>query len=483
MRSRRALSAAILATGLAAGEMPLRAEVLGAARDAGLLRVAVARPAGAGAGDARLTAVLSEGGTVRAVAELAAVRPAQLAEGVVLVLAPEGVGMGACRLTVTAVWPGTPPREETASLPVPNPGAALAEAVRLVERLREGGEAAPLPWLWAEQVAELVAGGSSLAAMSEVEAAATGLRRWLEGWRPPVPCAAGTTLLALRDPVDGSVQPVRLHLPPGPGPFPLAVVLGAGGGKARWPELPAAELAAATAAGLAVVACYAAGDAAWTGAAARRIGLAIDAARQVAPLDPDRVAVVGAPGAPLPWPVRRPDPQAASAPAWWAGLPLAGRGEIPLGPADLAAALRGPFAVVVGTAEHRAAVAANRRLADAFVAAYARHAHAVVRALDDTADPSSLAGRNLVLIGSPRSNRVLARLAPGLALPFTWDHRRLRSGDGQSYFRAAGPFAAWSGRLGDGRIVLVLDGAPPPWGDGLPLAGAEGPLLLPPSGR
>ncbi len=299
------------------------------------------------------------------------------------------------------------------------------------------------------------------------------LDAWLAGSRTVAP-RPGRNDLALRDPVDGSVQPWRLHLPPVSGPFPCVLLLAPprGLGKARWPAWDARQVQAALDAGAAVLECYPAGDRQWNGAALRRVALVLTEARRLGVIDPSRgvtlseVAQVDAPYA-----VQQPGP-AATDPAWWRSVLAPARTQQPATGWSAA-----PFTLVVGTGEHAAAVAANRRLAASFRAAYAAHAQAVVEAVDDDVDPASLAGRNLVLIGNPRSNRVLARL--GLQLPFTWDHREVSGPDGFRVLRSTAPSLACTAKTADGRSVLVLDGAPPPWGDGLPLAGLAGPLALP----
>lgn len=467
---------ALLVPCLLAADPALTVEPLGPAWPGGLLRVAVqGDPPPAAAGPVRLHAALREGEAVVAEADAILADPAQLAARSVLVLAPAAFGARALRLTATATWsgPGGQPRVLRTEVAVASPAATLAAAADTVAKLRAAGARDPLPWLWAEQIAELGAGGASAGAVARVAELGAAVQDWLAGRRPGQP-TAGRNDLALRDPVDGSVQPWRLHLPSGAGPFPVAVLLPAtepGLGKARWPLRDAAAIAAAAAAGVAVVECYPAGDRAWDGAARRRLDLALAAAAAVAPLDAARGVVV----APVavrdpPFPVQRTG--ARTDPAWWRAV-LAPPLPAPPRPAGWADA---PFVVVVGTAEHAAAVAANRRLAEAFRAAWAAHAHAVLDLVDDTVDPAVLVDRNLVLVGNPRSNRVLARLAP--SLPFAWDHRVVTAPDGRTILRATGPSLACTARLPDGRSLLVLDGAPPPWGDGLPLAGQPDPLLL-----
>lgn len=155
----------------------------------------------------------------------------------------------------------------------------------------------------------------------------------------------------------------------------------------------------------------------------------------------------------------------------------------PLAPSSYAA---GPFTVVIGTGEHAAAAADARALAERFAEAWQAYSGARPRLVEDTAPESALIG-NLVLVGTTRSNRVLARLAAECAhakrsLPVEWDHRERRSptkdGLTAEHRSRNQPFAlAWPIPDQTGRVMVILDGAPawptaPGWrlGD-LPLAG------------
>lgn len=471
--------AGLIATCLLAADPELSVTPLGAARPGGLLRVAVSSTAipATAVGPLRIDVALLDGARSLAATGIALTRPADLAEASILVLGCPASANGRLRVRATATWPGPPglpPRALVAEADVDSPAARLADAIASVAALRAAGAGDPLPWLWAEGIAELAAGGADAASMGDMSACAGRLRAWLDGERS-AGLRPGGNELALRDPVDGSVQPWRLHLPPGQGPFPCALLLPPvqGSSKLRWPAWDARQVQAALDAGFAAVECHPAGDRTWSGAARRRIAIAIAEAVRLGAVDAGRgVALVAGPADGLPYPRHAPGPQATD-PSWWraAASPAAPAAPPATGWADA------PFAVVVGTGEHAAAVAANRTLAAAFLAAYAAHALAVVEALDDTCDPARLAGRNLVLIGNPRSNRVLAGL--GLRLPFAWDHRIVTGPAGFSAMRASLPSLACQARTEDGRAVLVIDGAPPPWGAGLPLAGAALPLALP----
>ena len=191
----------------------------------------------------------------------------------------------------------------------------------------------------------------------------------LEAWRvdaaeKPGP---GTHLLAYRDPVDASVQPIRLTVPPGfssgAAVIPLVVLLrSTGPGKAQWQALPAAWSAAALAAGVAVLEVQSAGDGSWSGAALRRLPLAEAAARAAVPaLGPTPLMMLAHPGLDQPSAWQRPGP--VTVPFSKSPLTPTGQSE-----GQLTVWSTGPFVVVVGTGEHRSAAEDAAQLADAFVA-------------------------------------------------------------------------------------------------------------------
>lgn len=146
-----------------------------------------------------------------------------------------------------------------------------------------------------------------------------------------------------------------------------------------------------------------------------------------------------------------------------------------LGP--LSAYAEAPFTVVVGTGESAAAQSDNRALAQAFARAWAMHAQGRLRLVEDGAvGDESLPGQNLVLIGNPRSNLVLARLATRTTLPLRWDARSLTMGEGSgatSFLRSErrAVALAWPHPAHDGRLLVILDGRPAWRNQGLPLAG------------
>ncbi len=455
--------AALITSCVLAADPGLSVEPLGPARPGGVLRVAVhlvAMPAV----PLHLEAELLDGSARLASAKAELPQGSDGASVAVLVLFPSRSASGPLRVRATASWssPGLPNRMIASEAAVSTPGSVLNATIAAIAKLRTSGRQDPLPWLWAEQISELSASGASAASIGEVSLLGFRLIAWLDAVQPQQ-AHSGRNDLALRDPVDGSVQPFRLHLPSGAGPFPVLALLPAASperGKTRWPDPDPRLIDAALDASIAVVVCYPAGDRAWDGAARRRIALNVAAAAACAPLDATRGAIVGrtAPGG-LPFVVHNLPEQPDA--AWCRSI---------LGPAKPIVPGNGwadaPFSIIVGTAEHAAAVQANRAIAEGLRKAYAAHAHAVVELIDDRAELTTLDGRNLVLIGNPRSNRVLASL--GLDLPYRWDHRMMTGPEG-SVLRATMPSLVIRSRLPNGYAVLIVDGPVPMWGDELPL--------------
>ena len=396
-------------------------------------------------GAASVTLALIDGERVLAASEVPLASPSQLAVGVTVALIPSAAAQ-APRLEVRVADPAQRALVRRAlPLVAIDEGGALA---RTRERLLAMGVTAPLPWLWYEQAQELAL--EPLPTIAAHDAGQTILAR-LAGW-PAVPPNTGTTqVLAFRDPVDGSVQPARLTRDGGlSASSPVAIVLRSQTvTKSIWAPLPDAWLAAAADAGVAVLEIYPAGDVAFVGAARRRIPLAEAAARAVAPLlGPTRV-VVG-------------DARLATAEGW-------DPASAPVSPAPprgrLTAWAQGPFVIVVGTGEHRAARSDARNLAAVFVRAWAAHAHGLPPVLDDTAfRPRDWLGHHLVLVGSARSNAVLAHLVTqgaGTRFPVTWDDREVHLGN-RSCLRSRLPGLAVAVPRPDAPALtmLVLDGSP-----------------------
>jgi hypothetical protein len=131
--------------------------------------------------------------------------------------------------------------------------------------------------------------------------------------------------------------------------------------------------------------------------------------------------------------------------------------------------------LVVGTGEHDAARAANRRLADAFAEAWRRHTGDDPERLDDRAPADPADPRTRLLVGSPLSHREAAPFAAVMA----WDHRQVRlTGGGGAWHRSEERPVQW--RMPDprrpDRWLILLAGSPawvaaPRWRPGLlPLA-------------
>jgi hypothetical protein len=385
--------------------------------------------------------------------------PSQLAIGIALAIPVErDVGPTLLVCTITDAGRSWTLRGE----------APLASAARLGERIASVHGVTPAERLRDERLAEL-------------------LDRWpcpplavihqAEGLLVAPPDPAGVIV----DPVDGSVQPVRRHFSPGRGPGDRWAVLLMPAGlveKSRWPEPPAGVIAAAQAAGYGVIEAYPAGDPDFTGASQARleilaadateppllvgIGSAAAGARLAYRRDPRRWAgVVAAPSA-----------AAVADPRIWQIVEQP-TGEVPQAP--LTAYARGPFVIVIGTGEHDTAAENNVRLAESFRIAWARHAHGLPPVVLDTDyDPTAWSGYHLVLVGSPRSNTVLARRSPPLAA--TWDDRSV-SLEKSTFRRQPPPFCALA--ITDPPAV-VIDGAwPTDWFDGLPLSQAgDAPAIL-----
>ena len=160
------------------------------------------------------------------------------------------------------------------------PAAAQARLQTLYDRLRASGDQDPLPWLWVEQGAALAQSAPSVANTRALLALDDAIEAWLAGTRT-VAVAGGSTVRALRDASDGSVQPYRVHLPAGTGPWPVALLLNrmaAAPAKESWPGPEPALIAAARAAGYALIEAYSAGDVGWNGLGPLRARRALDAA-------------------------------------------------------------------------------------------------------------------------------------------------------------------------------------------------------------
>lgn len=383
-----------------------------------------------------LTVALVEGDRVLAASELACSEREQITSGVTAALLPEGAvrapllrvrlsdARGRSLLQVEQAVPGMIGRDNLTAL-------------RTLPALQPPLD--PLPQLWLEQADELLLRPvPSLAEHRQL----VGLLAALAEWPQHPPASDGVETLALRDLVDGSVQPWRLTRATG---ATRVVVLARGAAvtKSAWAPLPASWVSAAAAAHVAIAEVYPAGDREFVGAARRRISLVQAAASAATGLANPAIGMAN-------------DGLAEPA-AWLAPQPLP---ELVPPVGRLVDWAQGPFVVVVGTGEHRAAREDARALAAAFVRAWAMHAHGYPPVVEDRAyDPVAWAGHHLVLIGSPRCNAVTHTFAA--ALPVDWDDRELRVGSRIVHrSRLPGLAVALADPARPARSLLVLDGQP-----------------------
>ena len=125
----------------------------------------------------------------------------------------------------------------------------------------------PLPALWFEQAGELMLGQANLQTCEALRSLEQQITHWL---------AHGTvdsTLQALRDPIDGSLQPWRLHMPIADTVRTVVLTLRTGEStlrKSAWPTLPPTWINAARSNHIAMIEVYAAGDRDWSGVANTR---------------------------------------------------------------------------------------------------------------------------------------------------------------------------------------------------------------------
>lgn len=249
-------------------------------------------------GPYRLHVGLVQGGATLAEAEFDLVNLGQLDQGVQVVLFPQPVGevLDERPVQLQAILTNPTVSEIARAEHRLDTPLSLQRALEADWReFQQGtGRAAAEPALWLEQAGERMRDGASLATLDELSAIRTRLAEWRAGrWKPSTTDAE----LAIRDPVDDSVQPYLVHLPPGTDRVPVVLVLAgfdAVPGKARWPTLPQTWLTAARTAGVALVVAYPAGDLTWTGVAPRRAMITLaDAGARLPRLDGTRVALVG----------------------------------------------------------------------------------------------------------------------------------------------------------------------------------------------
>jgi pimeloyl-ACP methyl ester carboxylesterase len=410
---------------------------------------------------------------------------------------------------------------------LPTIGSLAGMLSREGAALAARAERDPLPWLWADQGAEIAGAGDSAERCRSLMQLLALLARADHG-----DIQRDKVLSAWRDPTDLSVQPERRYARAlgAPEAWVLGAPAPAGAcRKSDWPTLPSAWLSAADAADVAVVQPYPAGDAGWSGIALWRaerrllatahgrvalvgVGAGAGAALRLAVAHPELVAAVrlvdpvldactladrdlaaaiaplnvtqsgGAPTGLAAATTASPPP---SDPDFWRG-PAATQSAQPALPraldppaSPLCAYARGPFVVVVGAGEHHAAQEDNGLLASQFVESWAAHAQGVPpRQRDDGFDPERWRGYTWVMVGNTRSNRAVAALG-AQRLAACWDDRIVTI-LGASYLRCERRLVAFSLRRPDGGLAIILDGAlPPARGSSLPLLGLCDPFIGP----
>jgi len=483
----------LMLAGVSAAENPLRLEGISEPlRSQHLFRVTV--QADLSAADVTLAVALLQGDRQLARADVILDDGRRLAAGVRVVLGiPEAVAGDGPPVRVVATVQAAGMVTLQASREVRSLEHLRSRFVRLNQAF---GEAPPaLPQLWLEQAAEWVLAEPTLATCENLDAVCRSLESWQQGQRPPT-MDPGVHLLAMTDPVDGSVQPLRLHRPLSPQPDRWILLLSdaATARKSVWTLPPTALMDPWLDAGWTIVEAYPAGDRDWKNGAARRALLSWQAAGPPTGTAPVLVgwgqsatAAVGLAlqkptayrgvmvwnpllgkeltettggrsrdlryGPALPQgrllPVSVLGPSDAAVSAWMAHLPglavasLPDSGwtpaQIPLIAATETPALAsfrqraplpgidpGPVTVVIGTGESQAAHRDNALLAESYLHAWAQIAQGVPTTSTDDVTLKSLRGQHLVLIGSPRSNRILAELIQqGLDPRATWDERQI----------------------------------------------------------
>jgi len=224
---------------------------------------------------------LTQRGTTLAMQEFPLARLGQLIGGIDVVLVPTMPPQAEDAVDLAVTVSDRSRRDlQYVTRALPTPMALQRGLERRQRTLAERKDADPQPALWLEQAGELMLGGTSIATCRQLLTIADQLDRWLAGDH------AATTWRAMRDPIDGSVQPYRLHLPNN-GAISTLVVLMADPAtplhKSAWPAVDDAWITAARSAGCAVVEIYAAGDTGWDGIARTRVWSTIAAAQAAEP--------------------------------------------------------------------------------------------------------------------------------------------------------------------------------------------------------
>ena len=510
-------------------------------RPPSLFRLSLARhatPAEAGRGPMLIEISLAQGQVLLAADRIELAHLGDLAQGLSVALAPSGldpqqgdttVWLRVTLMTALAPQLGEPyVAVEELSRELPTPRSLASRLDALQARLHAAAPTAALPWLWEEQCEEIVNGQTSTRHCVELMRLEGLMQAALTAGTPP-PQPDGP-LYAYRDTIDGSVQPERRYAPPGAvrGTAWLLTSPSRTPQKCDWPEPDEQLLDGAAQAGVELVQLYPAGDLGWDGAALLRalrrlrdpghgpvlligqgrgavgalrlLALAPQCLSGVRLLDPqlgdalDPLLLAGAAATVSghlddTWSHFTPALRTGGGPqtpAFWQADATPPVSVAPARPfaqvaPELAAPAThyalGPFVVVVGMGEHRAAQQDDRALATAFCHAWAAHAHGLPPCIDDTAfQPGAWRGYTWILIGNPRSNRVIGHLVRHHPLPITWDSRSLTF-QNQVYLRADRRAVALAVPRSDGGQALLLDGAPAWSAGGLPLVGVTLPYL------
>lgn len=224
---------------------------------------------------------LSQNGTTLASQEFPLTRLGQLMGGIDVVLVPTMPPQADDTVELAVTVSDRSHRDlQHVTRALPTPIGLQRGLERRQRMLAERKDTHPLPALWLEQAGELMLGGTTLATCRQLVTIGEQLDRWLAGEQQT------STWRALRDPIDDSVQPYRLHLP-NEGAISTLVVLVTDATtplhKSAWPPVDDAWIAAAREAGCAVVEVYPAGDTEWRGIARSRIWTTIAAAQAAEP--------------------------------------------------------------------------------------------------------------------------------------------------------------------------------------------------------
>lgn len=220
------------------------------------------------AGERILSVVLSHDGVAVADARIRLTTPHQLDRGV-RAFVPIPADLTARSLHCALQLEGGPGDPATAEAEIPTWVGLMARLARTAKAI--AGTDDPQPRLWLEQAQLAAIHGGDLATAGRIAAGCDRIETWLDGARDHGPRPGERIELALRCPVDGSVQPLRISLPEGRVRAVVScLVEHETSRKDAWPALPETWYQGAAERGLALVEWYPAGDRRWSGIAATR---------------------------------------------------------------------------------------------------------------------------------------------------------------------------------------------------------------------